>query len=143
VENVPSHMKVDKENRRLFVSDTGNARVVWLDIDQNRRLHDLPAKEPGTVVEEHSTDWGVLNLPADTLRRPSGLTLHEDILYVSDNATGQIHAIGTGFGKHAEGEVVATLDTGLPPWQLMGLEVGPDERLYIVDFANRILRLER
>lgn len=144
VENVPSHMKIDKENRRLYVADTGNARVVWLDIDESRKLHDLPVKETGTVVEQHSpSDWGVLGVPADVLERPSGLTLHDGILYVGDNATGQIHAIGTGVGDYAAGELIATLDTGLPPWQLMGLEVGPDERLYIADFGNRILRLER
>lgn len=144
VENVPSHMKIDKVNRKIYVADSGNARVLWLDIDQREKLHDLPLQEAGTVVEVHgSTDWGALRVPADTLERPSGLTLHKGILYVGDNATGRIHAIGTGSDGYAEGEILATLETGIPPWQLMGLEVGPDERLYIVDFGNRILRLER
>lgn len=60
----------------------------------------------------------------------------------SDNATGRIHAIGLG-GEHPFGEILATLDTGIPKGRLMGMEVGPDERLYLVDHAGAVLRLER
>lgn len=142
VENIPSHMVIDKETRQLYVADTGNSRVLRIDIDQRRLLRSIPPKEIGTVVEEYtSIDWDVV-VPPGTLARPSGIAVHDGILYVGDNANGTIHAFGLG-GEYAEGEEIDVLDTGIDENYLMGIEVGPDERLYITDFSGRILRIEK
>lgn len=142
IEGIPSHMEIDKENRQLYVADTGNSRVLRIDIDQREKLRSIPPKEHGTVVEEFtSVDWSEVISPGP-IELPSGLALHDGILYVGDNATGRTHAIGLG-GEHPFGEILATLDTGIPKGRLMGMEVGPDERLYLVDHAGAVLRLER
>ena len=72
------------------------------------------------------------------LSRPSGIELHEQSLYVSDNATSTIHKFsldGAALGK----VVIADVPNG----GLAGLAMGPDAKLYFVDMVGqRVLRLE-
>jgi len=144
VPDVPSHMELDRETGALYVADTGNARVIRVNTAKRRFSRSLVPIEPGTEVEEWTgAPWSEF-VPASTglLRHPSGLALHRGLVYVGDNATGELFA----FRPHEEGEgaeLVARLSTGLEAGALMGIEVGPDERLYLVDATGLVLRLER
>ena len=61
--------------------------------------------------------------------------LHDGLLYVGDNATGVVHAFDL------EGVAIDSVGTGAR--DLMGIEAGPDGRLYVVDAReNRVLRIE-
>ena len=64
------------------------------------------------------------------LDSPSGIELHGDYLYVTDNRTAKI----TAFTR--EGVKVNQLDTGLGPGALGGITFGPDNKVYIVDMLN-------
>ena len=75
--------------------------------------------------------------PTAGVTHPSGIALHDDVIYVADHATGWIHAFTTD-GVHRN-----SLDTGFGPDSLGGITVGPDGKLYIVDMANnRVLRVD-
>jgi hypothetical protein len=71
------------------------------------------------------------------LVNPSGLTIHEDLIFVTDNKTGVIHVYTL------EGDPVRTLDTGLGSGALAGIAVGPvDGLVYIVERnTSRIYRI--
>ena len=79
------------------------------------------------------------NKPAGkTIGAPSGIELHDGILYVSDNATSQIHAFDL------TGKLLNSLDTGFEPGSLAGMAFGPeDDKLYFVDMkTSRVHRIE-
>ncbi len=136
---VPSHMELDHETGMLYVADTGNGRVLRVNTRSGEKVRNLPVIERGNTVEEWGgIEWTEL-VPASAghLQKPSGLDLHDGTLYVSDNATGTIVAFDL------EGNLIARLDTGLENGSLMGIEAGPDDRLYFTDArGQRVLRVE-
>lgn len=136
---VPSHMEWDASAKLLYAVDTGNRRVLRVDPAPARRSRDITPIEPGTVVRELTgAAWSEIVPASAGLELPSGLALHGGVLYVGDASTGLVHAFDL------EGNAIATLETGLAPRALAGIEVGPDDRLYVVDSAGpRVLRLER
>jgi len=70
--------------------------------------------------------------------RPSGLELHDGLLWVSDNATGKIAAFTL------DGELVDWLDFSgeVEPDGLGSMAFGPDGALYVIDqVSGRILRI--
>lgn len=137
VNDVHSGMVFDQESRLLMVADTGNNRVLVLDTESGERGEERVKKEGGTqhyyVDGEESWD---LVLGADLeLVEPSGLTLHDGVLYLTDHNTGSILALDP-----ADGTVIDRLDTGISG--LMGIEVRSASEIYVVDSAsNELLRL--
>jgi len=139
VYNVPSNMVLHPDNDWLYIADTGNARIVRLDPGSGISLgmqDTYPDEQPifsvgNAVVEE------VVSPESYAVFEPSGLLIHDDFMYVSDNANGFI------VGFDMDGNRVNLLDSGLGEGALAGIAVGPDERLYVVDrVGNRILRID-
>ena len=131
VPNVPSHMVFHPGDSHLYVADTGNGRIIKLDTTSGQKGGAFsPVYEPladyGTMTGAQVSDV----VASGTLVRPSGLALHDDILYVSDNQTGRIHAFTLA------GEEVQTLDTELPAGALAGLAVGPQGKLWFTDMSS-------
>jgi hypothetical protein len=131
VPNIPSHMVYHEEDAHLYVADTGNERIV--------KLQTTSGREGGafTPVYEPLADYGKMvdaNLsevvPAGTLKSPSGLALHDGVLYVTDHETSKFHAFDL------EGNLLRTLDTGLPAGSLAGVAVGPEDRIWFVDMKT-------
>jgi sugar lactone lactonase YvrE len=135
---VPSHLIYDPRDRMLYIADTGNGRIVKLDTTSGTPGRRLASKEP--VALRQVMDGAVLTevVPrGDELILPSGLELRGDLLYVSDNENGRISAYTRA------GERVNYLDTGLPRGALMGMAIGPDGKLYLVDAVrNQVLRID-
>jgi DNA-binding beta-propeller fold protein YncE len=124
VEGVPGHVVADDATGWVYVADTGGGRVLRLDSASgeasairsgaHERLEEYSRVE-GVTVETFATDLG----------EPSGLALHDGVLFVGDHATGEIVAYDMdGFER-------GRLATGAT--SLMGLEVGPDDHLWYVD----------
>jgi len=137
VPDVPSHLVFDHDSGLLYIADTGNARVGSLDTREGTPGVNMPVVEPGTILRLAADGAPVETVfgHAD-LKRPSGLALHEGVLYVGDNLTGRI------WGLDLDGEVIDYLDTELPPGALMGLDVGPDGALWVTDAVDhRVLRI--
>jgi len=139
VPDVPSHMIMDKATKVLYVADTGGKRILALDTTTGKKAGDRTAREPGTVSENWDgfDFWEVVPTTSGILEAPSGIALHGDTLYVSDNATGEILAFDL------EGNLLRRLATGVEPGGLMGIEVGPDQKLYFVDaVGNKAYRID-
>ncbi len=135
---VPSHLAYRAADSMLYIADSGNGRVAKLDTKSGTRALKLATKEPQKGGHYRMTGATLTDVvPAGVLTAPSGLEIHNDILYVSDNATGRIVAFDL------EGKQLNAIDTGVGPGALAGLSFGPDNKLYFVDLAgSRLLRLD-
>jgi len=138
VSGVPSHLVYDEKTELLYIADTGNSRIAALDTDSGDADVQLVPHEPmfdyrvmdDAEITDVVPDGGVLD-------QPSGLALWNGHLYVSDHATGVIHAFDL------EGTRVNYLDTGRGKDALAGIVMGPDERLYFVDMSyDEVLRID-
>jgi len=142
VPGIPAHLAWDTTGKRLYMADAGNARVVKFDPNSATEQAPMSAQEN---VDELDVALNVSGgkvedfVPASYgLKLPSGVALHEQRLYVSDNETGVIHRFaldGMPLGK-------LTIP-GAASRSLAGLTFGPDGKLYFVDMGgSRVLRSE-
>lgn len=142
VPGIPAHLAWDAASKRLYMADAGNARVV--SFDPRSATAETPMSALDNVDElavAMDVSGGEVQdfVPASYgLKLPSGVELHEQRLYVSDNETGIIHRFaldGTPLGKLTIPGVAAR--------GLAGLAFGPDGKLYLVDMGgSRVLRSE-
>lgn len=138
VADIPGHMVMDKDTGMLYVADTGNGRVVMLDTSTGSMGGPLePVYEPLAASGTMSDAMLMEVVSPGVLTLPSGLVLHDGILYVSDNATGKIHA----FEK--DGTELRSLQTNFTNGDLAGMTVGPDGHIYIASLTDsRVFRID-
>ncbi len=126
--NVPSHMAYVASEQRLYVADTGNSRIVSLDITSGRAVGEAFPVYEVLAKNEQFEDAELLEIVAPgKLEHPSGLVHDAGILYVTDHATGIFYAFTT------DGEQIRKLQSNLPADALTGLAIGPDGKMYFVD----------
>lgn len=138
VPDVPSHIVYDHASDTVFFANTGGAQLVRFDPTGATQAQD---------ESSHSQDHGEFLLmtggtatvlaegEAAGLVQPSGIALHGEHIYVSDNANGRISA----FDK--KGKLVDYLETGLPAGALMGIRVDADGNVWATNFTgNQVLR---
>ena len=139
VEGIPSHLVFNDADSMVYLADTGNSRVAMLDPSPATAGKKIPTKEPmrASVTMDGATLTDVVSADSGLLERPSGIELHGDYLYVTDNANGRISAFTL------QGQRVNYLDTGLPAGSLAGINFDQDGKLYLVDrVGNRVLRVD-
>ncbi len=136
--NVPSHMDFLPDKTTLLIADTGNGRVVALDtasgaVGARLSIDDSQIADPRSVEGANLT----VVVPPGLLELPSGLVVGEHSFAVGDAATGYIHQFTF------DGEALLTLQTGLSPNALGGLELGPDGHLYLTrKDTNEVVRVD-
>ncbi|WP_437975201.1 hypothetical protein WMF11_45405 [Sorangium sp. So ce295] len=137
VEAMSSHIFYSAKEERLYVADTGHKRLLKLDPTSGVPGASFDGQEPVKVRRHMDGATLIEFVPPGTLEAPSGLEVHEDLVYVTDHATSRIYAFDTA------GQVVRTLDTGLPAGSLAGITFGPDGKLYLVDMlTSRVYRID-
>lgn len=137
-EDVASHIALDAETGLLYAADTANNRIIVLDTStgvEGKRIS--PNYDGGSQNKMDDADWWVLIDGADAgLELPSGLELHDGLLWVSDFGTSRIAAFDL------DGEMVDWLDTGVAEASLMGMAFAPDGSLFIANASDgQVLRL--
>jgi len=133
---VPGH--IEFHDGLVYAADAGNGRVISFDPTGTVRVGGIRPQYEALEFDATYSGGTVTELvpPEGRLDTPSGLAIHDDILYVGDNATGQIHAF------ELDGTYLRSLDTGLEPGHLTGLEVSPDGVMYYVDMlGSELLRI--
>lgn len=139
--NVPSHMEYDPETELLYIADTGNKRVAVLDTTTGSDganitpNYDSPA---GNQYEVVGADISTLvDGEEHNMTRPSGLALHDGVLYVSDNKRANIMAFDP-----VSGDLLDYLSLDLPEDALMGITFDADGNLWFTDAVDdRIVRI--
>lgn len=153
VADVPSHLVYDRDSELLYVADTGNARVGVLDVSTSLQVRQFDGIET-TVQESEGATWttfvqgGVDGDAGADLQAPSGIALHNGVLYVADNLTSRVSAFDLS------GNLLETLDLDIAEGGLMGIRVVDDEdvgadagdetgvSLWAVDFlGDQVLRV--
>lgn len=129
---VPSHLAYDSSTGFLYICDTGNGRLL--------RLHTTTGSAGSTPVTSFGGDGvdyavsgatlDVVVAPGGVLTRPSGIEYYNNTIYVSDYATGIIHAFDLS------GNQINWIDTGRGSNSLTGITIGPDGKLYFCDIKN-------
>jgi hypothetical protein len=134
IENVPSQMHYDKETDYLYIADTGGGRVLRLDATSGRQGGVLmPNYDETTQFIQEDADLDVFFDDRSLIRNPSGLVIHNYVIYVTDFDTGMIVAL------NEQGEVLRKLSTGLPRRSSASLAVGPDDKLYMTNPTDGIV----
>jgi sugar lactone lactonase YvrE len=135
VPGVPSGMAYDERRRQLFVADSGNGRLVALDTASGFEDGDITAYE--TMPTHVRMSGAVIRDVMTGLEVPSGLTLHEGVLFVVEHGASRIVAL------EPSGNVLRELDTGLPANSMGGVSLGPDNKAYITDIVTgSVYRIE-
>lgn len=137
VPEVPSHLAFDADTSLLYAADTGHGRIVVLDTTTGTAGADIEAYDP---IATHLSMVGAKLtelVPPGVLVMPSGLTLYQGVLFVTDASTSRIAAFDL------EGRLLGSVDTGLPEGALAGIAIGPDGHAYIADASSAgVLRLD-
>jgi DNA-binding beta-propeller fold protein YncE len=136
VEGVPSHMVFHRDSGKLYVADTGNARIGVLDPSGAAVARTYGGFET-PIQEMEGASWTTLvDSDAGDLEAPSGIALYEDTLFVTDNATSRVTAFSL------DGERLDWLDVDVPAGALMGLRADGDGALFVVDnLGERVLEI--
>lgn len=139
VPDVASHLVLDRETNWLYAADTGNSRVIRLDIttgSMTKLLPEDPANEKESIVEYSQYDGATVEVFVDAgLMQPSGIELGKRHLLVSDAKTNEIVAYDD------TGAEVARLAT--PAQQIMGITKGPGGKIWYVDATgNEVVRID-
>jgi hypothetical protein len=135
---VPSHLVLDQEKKWLYIVDGGTKRILRLNVNTGETTRVLPMlNEPlAEHVEKGNTQWEVFITESAGLKRPCGIEIVDNRLFVSDYETGDIICYDTDSKK--ELGKIFTGDKGI-----MGLKIGPDNKLYFVNsINNKVLRVD-
>ena len=137
VPGVASHLVFDADTDLLYVADAGNGRVAILDTTTGSTGSSYgPNYDGGTQNRISGADLSTFLDDAEGLEMPSGIALHDDLLFVVDHATSTVWAFDL------DGEMVDYLETGIATESLMGIDFDADGQLYLVDAADeRVLRI--
>lgn len=141
VPEVPSHLEFDQDQKILYIADTGNNRIATLDPSIGEMGARITPNYDGGA--QYAWNGGVIETWVDgsdvMLEVPSGLELHDGMVFVSDNKLSRIVAI-----DQAKGSLVDYIDLSeqVPTGGLMGMAFASDGSLYVVDAVNsQIVRI--
>ena len=129
VPDVSSHIAWEPSTQLLYVADSGNNRIAILDPLTGSNLGQIGPNYDGVDQSEvGGATLSTLIEGADVgMQRHSGLEIHDDLIWVSDNLTSTI------FAFDLDGVLIDYLETDWPSGTLMGLAHDEDGRLFVVD----------
>ncbi len=135
--DVPSHMVKDIPTGILFIADPASNRILWMNTLSGRIEQSLPLVNE--LLESHqqmkNLEWGIFT--DQNLVNPCGIEVIGDILYVSDNSTGEIIA----YQKETKVEL-GRINTGAK--SIMGIKADKNGQLYYVDAGlNNVIRIDQ
>jgi hypothetical protein len=138
---VGSGLILDKGEGILYIADTWNDRILWMDIHSGTFVSNLTPYEP--TAEYSSWDnvtWGVFagSGVGPTITRPSGIDIIDDRMIVSEYSTGDIVMYDITASTGLE---LGRIHTGTPG--IMGVKIGPDGKIWYVNATtNEVIRID-
>lgn len=135
-DHIPSHCEFDKRTGWLYVVDHGNQRVMRLDTRSGSVSGPATFGPWESYVEYSNVSGHTWETVTNTgLQQPAGIAISGNHLLVSDHANGDIVVFdiseGGGFAE------LGRIQTG--SIGIMGIEVGPDGRIWFVNASTHQL----
>ena len=130
-----SNLAFDAATGLLYVADTGNHRIAVLDTATGEPGDDLNPNYDGD--DQYVIDGAVTTtlVTRGSIQDPTGLELHDGMLWVSDFASGKVLAF------NLDGTLVDWLETGITNG-LQGMAFDDAGKLYVVDSSgDRIVQI--
>ena len=137
--DIPSHMKFDHSTQFLYIADTGNNAIKILDTQTGEADTRQAVKEPGTehYAMKNEAIWTLIDGSDYGMEAPSGLTIVDDTLLITDNKTSTIYAFTT------DGDFLDLLETPFPEGALMGIYAASIDDLWMVNaLDDEVWRLQ-
>lgn len=132
--NLPSHMVMDKQNGWLYIVHTSGKEILRLDVNTGSRSQTLPKISNEPLADYASFTGATVETIVDQgLQKPVGIHIHNDILLVSDNATGEIILYDMQNDFAELGRIALPYTSP----DIMGITVGPDNSIYFVDYSGK------
>ena len=130
-----SHLDLDENTGWLYICDTGNQRILRMNINSGQFAETLETY--GEYLELYArmegTEWE--EIPSSDLTFPTGLDIHNGRLLISDFATGDIIIFDIDGEQPVE---LGKFETGLPD-EIMGIKVSHDGSIwYVCTNANEL-----
>ncbi len=135
-QHVVSHLVLDKTTNWLYIVDSGNDRVLRLDITTGTQTGTFTPME---ATDESSIYGGYTSsvFISTGLTEPSGIDIIGNRMIVSDYATGEIIIYDITGATGIELGRIATGASGV-----MGVKIGPDGKIWYVNATtNQVVRL--
>ncbi|MBL4684656.1 MAG: PQQ-binding-like beta-propeller repeat protein [Nannocystaceae bacterium] len=135
--SVPSHVVVD--GNYVYAADSGNGRIVRLDPTTAAEANAIIPNYDGCEMA-YMNDAELITLVDGSaleaeMTTPSGIELHDGMLFVTDPIQGRVFAFDT------DGTLLDWLDTGFPAGSLMGLAFDDDGNMWVADaVGNQVHR---
>ena len=129
VAGLSSHLVLDQENGLLYICDTGNQRILRMNI--NSGVIDYELTPYGENIEGYYSMTGAdfETIIDSGLVSPTGIDLYENYLLVSDYSNGDI--IVYDLTNENGIQEVTRLQTGMAE-DVMGIKAGPDGSIWFV-----------
>ncbi|MFT7622340.1 MAG: hypothetical protein ACI9WU_001513 [Myxococcota bacterium] len=130
-----SHMAYDQSTDLLYIADTGNNRIAVLDATTGSKGSNVGPNYDGG--DQHKFDgvnmWTLVDGLDHDISAPAGLELHDDMIWLTDNATSRVYAFDL------DGKLVDWMDTYLEAGSLNGLALDGKGNLILTDsLRNRV-----
>lgn len=138
--HVVSHVVLDKSTGWLYIADTGNDRILRLDINTGAVSGNTPVygQNEGLVEYSDMMNFTFEEVPTTNLDQVSGIEVFNDRLLASDYGTGDIIIYDISANPVTEMGRISTGAQGI-----MGLKVGPDGKIWYVDAeAEKVFRID-
>lgn len=135
VPDIPSHLAIDPEKKFLYVADTGNARVIRVDLQSGSEGELMSTDDPQLPYITGIDGAVIVEIVAPgVLEAPSGIALNGKTLLVTDNVTSRIHMFDL------DGRPLQSLETAFPTGTLAGVTIGPEGKVYFADLKTGAIR---
>jgi len=139
VAGLSSHMVLDYSNDMLYICDTGNQRIIRMNINSGEIGSDLDSY--GENIEGYYSMIGAdFETVIDSgLVSPTGIDIYNTFLLVSDYATGEI--LIYDLEPTNQFQLIHKLETDIID-DLMSIKVGPDGTIWFVSTnANKLYQI--
>ena len=139
VAGLSSHMVLDHSNDMLYICDTGNQRIIRMNINSGEIGSNL--NPYGENIEGYYSMIGAdFETVIDSgLVLPTGIDIYDTFLLVSDYSTGKIHIYNLEHPNQFQ--LVYSLETDVFD-DLMSIKVGPDGTIWLVSTnANKLYQI--
>jgi hypothetical protein len=132
VNQIASHMILDGNSKWLYIVDTGNKRVLRLDITTGNRGNNITSPNETLAEYYNVVDASSEVIISSGLEKPAGIELVDNRLFVSDFELGKIFIYDVLNEFELLGEIA--VEEGI-----QGIKIGLDKSLYYVNSVNEKL----